>query len=389
MTGELSAALIAFGGILFLLAQHPFVTYPLSLRLLRRLCSVPLRSASEGPTPGGYTVCVCAYNEARIIEAKVRNLLEMRRSLGTLDILIYVDGATDGTAEILKRFEGEITIVNAPERAGKTVGMNTLVSLAKTPFVIFSDANVMVDPASIRNLDRYFRDPGVGCVCGHLTYVNASASATARVGSAYWTLEEYIKRLESETGSVMGADGSLFAIRRALFRPIPPDIIDDMFTSLSILCDGWRVVSAPDVRAFEEQAVRTNEEFRRKVRIACQAFNIHRLLWPRLRRLEWVSLYKYVSHKLLRWLVAYDLALAAVFILAGLLGSVGLANTVACLVGLTALIGVLWWVRPRLVRLGFEFLSAITATAAGVAKSFQGERFQTWTPPESARGRSS
>jgi cellulose synthase/poly-beta-1,6-N-acetylglucosamine synthase-like glycosyltransferase len=388
MTGELSAMLIAVGGILLLLAQHPFITYPLSLRLLRRLRGVPLQPGRSDRASGGFSVCVCAYNEARIIDAKVQNLLEMRRSLGELDILIYVDGATDGTAEILEKFKGEITVVNAPERAGKTVGMNTLMSLARTPFVIFSDANVMVDASSIGNLARYFRDPRVGCVCGHLTYVNANASATARVGSAYWALEEYIKRLESETGSVMGADGSLFAIRRELFRPIPPDIIDDMFTSLSILCDGWCVVSAPDVRAFEEQAVRSNEEFRRKVRIACQAFNIHRLLWPRLRRLEWVSLYKYVSHKLLRWLVAYNLVLSAAFILAGLLGSVGLVNTVACLAGLTVLVGVLWSVRPRLVRLGFEFLSAITATATGVAKSLQGERFQTWTPPQSARGRS-
>lgn len=387
MPDELSATLIAVGGILLLLAQHPFITYPLSLRFLRRWRSVPLQPGRAERVSGGFTVCVCAYNEARIIEAKVRNLLEMRRGLGELDILIYVDGATDGTAEILEKFKGEITVVNAPERAGKTVGMNTLVSLARTPFVIFSDANVMVDASSIGNLERYFRDPRVGCVSGHLIYVNANASATARVGSAYWALEEYIKRLESETGSVMGADGSLFAIRRELFRPIPPDIIDDMFTSLSILCDGWRVVSAPDVRAFEEQAVRSNEEFRRKVRIACQAFNIHRLLWPRLRQLEWVSLYKYLSHKLLRWLVAYNLALAAAFTVAGLLGSVGLVNTIACLAGLTVLVGVLWSVRPRLVRLGFEFLSAITATATGVAKSFQGERFQTWTPPQSARGR--
>lgn len=385
MSNELAFGLIAVAVLLFCLAQHPFITYPLSLRLLRQFRREPLRTDGGGVAAGGFTVCVCAYNEAAVIEQKVRNLLDMRRSLGALDILIYVDGATDNTAEILKRFGDQITVVNAEKRAGKTVGMNTLVALARTPIVIFSDANVMVDPESIGNLARYFRDPRVGCVCGHLIYVNPRASATARVGSAYWALEERIKQLESETGSVMGADGSLFAIRRELFRPIPPDIIDDMFTSLSILCDGWRVVSAPDVKAFEEQAVRSKEEFRRKVRIACQAFNIHRLLWPRLRRLDWVSLYKYVSHKLLRWLVAYNLGLAGVFFLAGLLGSVGVTATVTCLVAIALLIAALWYARPRLVRLGFEFLSAITATATGVAKSFQGERFQTWTPPASAR----
>jgi cellulose synthase/poly-beta-1,6-N-acetylglucosamine synthase-like glycosyltransferase len=386
MTGEMAVALIAAGAVLLFLAQHPFLTYPLSLRILRRVSSVPLRMEGPDGTSSAFTVCVCAYNEAAVIEKKVKNLLEMRRCLGTLDILIYVDGATDETAEILRKFGDQITVVNATQRAGKTAGMNLLVSLARTPFVIFSDANVMIDAPSILNLARYFRDPDVGCVCGHLTYVNAKASATARVGSTYWALEELIKQLESATGSVIGADGSLFAIRRALFRPIPPDIIDDLFTSLNILCEGWRVISAPDVRAFEEQAVRSREEFRRKVRIACQAFNIHRLLWPRLRGLDWLSLYKYVSHKLLRWLVAYNLAFASVFFLAGLIGSVGLAYTVGLLAALLLLTAVLWQVRPKLVRLGFEFLSAITATATGVAKSFKGERFQTWTPPSSARG---
>jgi cellulose synthase/poly-beta-1,6-N-acetylglucosamine synthase-like glycosyltransferase len=385
MGGEMAIGLIAAGAILLVLAQHPFLTYPLSLRVLRRFRRIPLRMGGQGAVANQFTVCVCAYNEAAVIEEKVQNLLEMRRCLGSLDILIYVDGATDATAEILRKFGDQIRVVNATRRAGKTVGMNTLVALARTPIVIFSDANVIVDPPSILNLARYFRDPGIGCVCGHLTYVNAAASATARVGSAYWALEELIKQLESETGSVIGADGSLFAIRRELFRPIPPDIIDDLFTSLNILCDGWRVVTAPDVRAFEAQAVRSKEEFRRKVRIACQAFNIHRLLWPRLLRLEWVSLYKYVSHKLLRWLVAYNLAFAAVFLLVGLLGSIGFVNTVACLAVFMSLMAALWRIRPRLVRLGFEFLSAIAATATGVAKSFQGERFQTWTPPSSAR----
>jgi cellulose synthase/poly-beta-1,6-N-acetylglucosamine synthase-like glycosyltransferase len=385
MSNELTIAFMAIAVCLFCLAQHPFVTYPLSLRLLRRFRQEPLRTERPGASVGAFTICVCAYNEAAVIEKKVLNLLEMRRTLGALDILIYVDGATDNTAEILETFGDQITVVNAEKRAGKTVGMNKLVSLARTPIVIFSDANVMIDAESTRKLPRYFLDPSVGCVCGHLIYVNPRASATARVGSAYWRLEEHIKQLESATGSVMGADGSLFAIRRELFRPIPPDIIDDMFTSLSILCDGWRVVTAPDVKAFEEQAVRSGEEFRRKVRIACQAFNIHRLLWPRLRRLHWVSLYKYVSHKLLRWLVAYNLALAALFFLVGMLGGVGFMTTVAFVAASMILIAVLWCVRPRLVRLGLEFLSAITATATGVAKSFQGERFQTWTPPESAR----
>jgi len=114
-----------------------------------------------------------------------------------------------------------------------------------------------------------------------------------------------------ESGSMMGADGSVFAIRRSLHNPPPEHIIDDMYVSLMILCNGYRVIQANDAFAYEESVVSAGEEFRRKIRIACQAFNVHRLIWPHLRRLDGITLYKYVSHKLIRWFTIYFLAISA------------------------------------------------------------------------------
>src|SRR3546814_2154807 len=103
--------------------------------------------------------------------------------------------------------------------------MNTLVQAAEGDIVVFTDANVMVDPAALAALRRSFADPTVGCVCGQLVYTNPEEGATAAVGSFYWRLEERIKALESRSGSTMGADGSIFAVRRGLYRAVPPDII--------------------------------------------------------------------------------------------------------------------------------------------------------------------
>src|ERR1700761_990630 len=153
--------------------------------------------------------------------------------------------------------------------------MNTLVQATDADYLVFSDANVMFAPDAIPKLLSPFQDPAVGFVCGHLIYKSVDGNATASTGSAYWRLEEAIKELESRTGSTMGADGSIFAIRRDLHRPAPPDIIDDMFVSMSILCDRYRVVRASDAIAHEETVSRPQEEFRRKIRIACQAFNVH------------------------------------------------------------------------------------------------------------------
>jgi hypothetical protein len=165
---------------------------------------------------------------------------------------------------------------------------------------------------------------------------------------------------------------------------VPEHIIDDMYLSFSILCDGYRVVRAPDVRAFEESVSSGAEEFRRKIRIACQAFNVHRLLWPRLRRLDGLTLYKYVSHKLLRWLSIYFLAAAGLCFEAALVMA-GLWPWALAL--LAAGIAALYVGRRGLRPLSqvWDILTAFCGAGIGVWYSLRGERFQTWTPANSIR----
>ncbi len=366
------------------LVVHPFVTYPLTLRLLRSRIHRPLKPAANPPQET-FAICVCAYNEAAVIREKAENLRALQRAVPGLEVLIYVDAASDRTAEILADYKGHFFIHVSPERHGKTHGMNLLVAQAKASVIVFSDANVMLDPGSLDALRPYFADPEVGCVCGHLRYVNPGESVTAATGSLYWKLEEHIKQLETETGSLMGADGSIFAIRRHLHHPPPDDIIDDMFVSFSILCDGYRIVRAPDVTASEESVTASREEFRRKIRIACQAFNVHRLLLPRLRTLGRLDCYKYVSHKLMRWFAIYWLALAVLLFEASLWAAgypwVGLALIGAGCLGL--------WLGDRLrlspVPQVVDILLAFVGTGLGIWRSLRGARFQTWAPAQSIR----
>jgi cellulose synthase/poly-beta-1,6-N-acetylglucosamine synthase-like glycosyltransferase len=382
------AILTATALVLLLIAAHPFVTYPLSLWLVRwRSGPEPIdRLAKTNPVPLAerFAICMSAYNEERVIRAKIENLLAIRRHLGGLEILVYVDGASDRTAEILRDYGDQIHLIVGVERRGKTHGMNRLVSAAAAPVIVFTDANVEIEIDALEKLARYFDDPDVGCVCGHLRYINGEESATAATGSLYWRLEEHIKQLESDTGSAMGADGSIFAIRRHLHRPAPPDIIDDMFVSLSILCDGYRVVRAPDVRAYERSVVVAAEESRRKMRIACQSFNVHRLLRRRLKTLNGFDRYKYVSHKLLRWFTVFTLGASVV---SGTAAAALAFGPVAVLfvvpaVGIFAL-GQYFKV-PGLSHLA-DILAAFAATGAGIWLSLRGKRFQTWAPAASVR----
>jgi len=380
LAGESLAGLALVAGALGL---HPFTTYPLRLRVLAALRTRPVLA---GKAPESVAICVCAYNEQDVIAQRVENMLAMRRKLPALDILIYVDAASDDTVRVLQPYADRIKLVVSTERLGKTAGMNRLVAMTQAEVLVFSDANVSFAEDALPNLLAPFGDPGIGCVCGHLLYLEAgAATSTAATGSLYWRLEEHIKALESETGSVMGADGSIFAIRRTMHVPPPVHLIDDMFVSLSVLCAGGRIVRAAGAIAYEAAVSRPAEEFRRKIRIACQAFNVNKALWPKLVRLPALDLYKYVSHKLLRWLSIFLFGLSAVFAFAALflladpvIASCALAA--ACASGVAACLSR----NGPLAKLR-EVVTALAATGIGVLRAVRGETFQTWNPPASAR----
>lgn len=367
----------------FLAVIHPFITYPLSLSYLKR------RGLNHNVhlEPKTYAICMCAYNEEAVIEEKAQNLLALKKQYPNLSVYIYVDCASDNTAKILEKYASDFDVHVATERHGKTYGMNLLVSKADADIIIFTDANVMLDLDSVRALAPYFSDSDVGCVCGHLKYINADEGVTASTGSLYWKIEEIIKQLESDTGSIMGADGSIFAIRRTLHMPPPVDIIDDMFVSMSILCDGYRVVRAPDVMAYEKSVTSSSEEFKRKVRISCQSFNVHKLLWPRLRKLSPLNQYKYISHKLLRWFGIVFIFASVFFFLLSLIfaGMNGLAFVLCLLMIGGFWAGSVYAIKP--IPQILDILSAYAATGLGLWKSMSGERFQTWSPAQSIRGK--
>jgi hypothetical protein len=158
-----------------------------------------------------------------------------------------------------------------------------------------------------------------------------------------------------------------------------------MFVSLSALCAGSRIVRVADAIATEASVSRPAEEFRRKVRIACQAFNVNRALWPQLMRMGTLDRYKYLSHKYLRWLTIYLLAASSAFALAAIGVWFGaLAASVTGVFGAASCALIAASHRGPLGKLR-EVLSAFTATGLGVWLSWRGEKFQTWNPPASAR----
>lgn len=358
---------------------HPYLMYPLSLRWFR---PVPVRIDPRQPLPGA-TLIFSAYNEERALAAKIANLRAIKARFPALEILAYSDCSSDGTLDCLLAEPDLLRVIPAAGRTGKATGMRRMAAEARGEILICTDANVILDPASIEPLLRYFSDAGIGGVAGALHYVNEDASTTARVGGLYWRLEEALKQRESRVGSIMGADGSIFAIRKALYPQVPPHLLDDMTASMSVTFAGQRLIHAADVVAYEKNATSGAEEFRRKRRIACRSFNTHRYLWPRIwRHYGAADLYKYLSHKLLRWLGLVPLVIGA---LAGAAGLVLAGHWALALAGggLAVLALALGMMGAPLFGGVYQIILSIVATFLGVLDSLAGKTYQTWTPAAS------
>ncbi len=264
------------------------------------------------PLKGQPTVSLVfsAYNEEPVIEGKMRNCSGLDYPPEKLEVLLGCDGCTDRTAE-LARGAGlpHARVFEYPARSGKPAVLNRLVEQARGEVVVFSDANTMLDARAAARLVRRFADPTVGCVCGDLR-VTPSAGGS-RSESVYWRFEVLLKLMESRLGLLLGANGGIYAIRRELYSPLPPQgIIDDFVVAMRVRARGLRVVFDPEAFATESAASGVKDEFRRRVRIGAGNFHALGLTASLLSPAAGRVAFSYWSHKVFRWLVPFALPLA-------------------------------------------------------------------------------
>ena len=298
------------------LLTYIYVGYPLLLAAVRPLAKKPIRRVGIQPS-----VClfVAANDEAAVIEAKLRNSLAVDYPSHLLDIVVASDGSVDATDEIVQRFAPRVRLLRFTPRRGKIVAINDGIGSVTSDIVVFSDANTFLAPYAISALVRNFADPEVGAVSGDVTLIGERA-ALARSEDLYYVYERWVQQAESDIGSMIGADGALYAIRRELFTPPAPDtVLDDMAIPMAVVRAGRRVVFEANARAFEQGSESAREEFARKARVVAGAMQFLRRDDSAIPIAALQVILSMVSHKGLRWL-------SPVFATCAFLASVALAS---------------------------------------------------------------
>ena len=313
--------------VVVLLLAHAYALYPLSLWVYVRAKKLDRRERRPLPPDDELpkvSVVFSAYNEEAVLEAKIDNCLALDWPRGRIEVLVGSDGSSDLTAEILEARKEDVRGFVFAENRGKAAVLNDLVEAATGEILLFCDANTMLLPNALRELARAFRDPGTGCASGRLVLRSSpdagGGAALSRGESAYWSVESAIKILEGSLGALMGANGALFALRKGCWSRLPADrtVMDDFFTTVTILAKGWRSVYVPTALGFERASAESSGEFRRKIRIGRANFNFLRSYLPLLDPRRPAVAYAFFGHKLLRWFSPLLLALAMLFSFLGL-----------------------------------------------------------------------
>jgi cellulose synthase/poly-beta-1,6-N-acetylglucosamine synthase-like glycosyltransferase len=354
---------------------YHYVGYPLLLRLAAALGRAPAKPAPLAVLPT-LSVIVPCYNEAATLPAKLEDLRAADYPADKIEIIVVSDGSDDETEAVARGTDG-VRAVGWPERRGKPAALNAGAEVAAGEVLVFTDANAGIPPGSLRELVAPFADPRVGAVSGE--QVITRGATPERV---YWRWEACIKKLEAAVGSAVGADGSLYAVKRGLYKRVPEGrlIMDDFFVSLEVVAAGYRLAYAPAAVAHEEALDDGLGEFKRKARIMAGSVaalaTLDGAVW---RRIPW----QLFSHKILRWLgpgfLAVALAAAAAAAAAG--SAFGAALLVAqVLFYAAAAVGWLWRRRraPFLFRGAHFFTLANAALAYGWLQYFFGGKKAAW-----------
>jgi cellulose synthase/poly-beta-1,6-N-acetylglucosamine synthase-like glycosyltransferase len=355
------------------------VGYPILLRVARfRSRPAVRKDLSHSPT---VTAIMAVYNGATQIRGKLETLLALDYPEELLKIIVVSDGSTDATESMVKEYADRgVQLIAAPHR-GKATALNLALEQATGELLFFTDVRQPLDPMALRHLAANFADPTVGAVTGEMRLLKGEAGEQADM-DLYWRYEIWAREKQSRIDSIFNTTGCIYAMRRELAKPLPPDTLsDDAALPLLAFFKGYRVIFDPAAIALDYPAV-AGTEFRRRFRNLAGLWQTF-VRYPRLFSSQDRMRLHFLSHKLGRLALPWALLMiaAGTLLLPGPSIRWGLVAAEALFVLLAAIDGFLpkGFALKRISSPARTFLAMNAASLAGLAVFFV-EPTRLWRP---------
>jgi cellulose synthase/poly-beta-1,6-N-acetylglucosamine synthase-like glycosyltransferase len=199
---------------------------------------------------------VPTYNEANVIEFKLKNLLKLNYPKNLIEIILVDSASKDDTLKKILEFQKKhpeacIKLLKEKKRRGKSNALNFALKYADGEVIIVSDADCFWSPDILVNALPYLTDPSVGAIAGREVLLNMNQSWITESEAFYRDLVSVIRLGESKFHSTIFFEGGFSAYKRIFLQEFDYDTgADDSGTAFKIVGKKTRTIFVPEARFF-------------------------------------------------------------------------------------------------------------------------------------------
>ena len=288
-----------------------WIGYPVLVFVLALLFHQKRADDKRGDDPF-VSIIIPVHNEEQRIARKINDSIELLYPNDRIEIFVASDCSTDQTEQIVLKMAAQDSRIHwlpSEGRLGKSGVQNLAAQHARGDLLCFTDANTIMPSGVLRTMIQSLADPTVGLSTATVLFGQGEGAVEKGQGF-YWNYELWLRFAESRLGILATGSGQALLVRRELFRPLPVCYGDDCIMPLDVRAQGYRVVQEREAKVLDTMPNSIEGELRARIRMTARnwtgTLSRPAVLNPFRFPLTALGL---ISHKLLRWLTPFFLAI--------------------------------------------------------------------------------
>jgi cellulose synthase/poly-beta-1,6-N-acetylglucosamine synthase-like glycosyltransferase len=199
------------------------------------------------------SILIPVYNEEKSIERTLKSILKSNYPKGKFEVIVIDDGSKDNTLKYAKKFESKIVRVFSAKHGGKGHALNFGIKKAKGEIIFSMDADTMVEPRSVKNMTKFFKNKDVMCSTPAMT-VYKPKGILQKVQYIEYLTGLFLRKTFSYLNAIHVTPGAFSAYRRTFFDKHggydENNITEDLEMSLRIQHHGYTIENSNEAPAY-------------------------------------------------------------------------------------------------------------------------------------------